>query len=96
MVQETLTSVVKHAHASQVSLNLERRRSQLIGSIEDDGIGFDPDNSRLGRHGLRGMRFRVEASGGELSLTSAPGQGTCIVARLSLLPTVDADPQGKA
>ena len=96
VVQEAITNALKYAQARHLRVRLLEQGTQAVVSIEDDGIGFDPDNSRLGRHGLRGMRFRVEASGGELSLTSAPGQGTCIVARLSLLPTVDADPQGKA
>ena len=96
VVQEAITNALKYAQARHLRVRLLEQGTQAVVSIADDGIGFDPDNSRLGRHGLRGMRFRVEASGGELSLTSAPGQGTCIVARLSLLPTVDADPQGKA
>lgn len=84
VVQEALTNTLKYAQARQVRVRLIAEAGQAVASIEDDGIGFDPDASRLGRHGLRGMRFRVEASGGELSLTSASGQGTRIVARLPL------------
>lgn len=85
VVQEALTNTLKYAQAQHVRVRLMAQGDLAIASIEDDGIGFDPETSRLGRHGLRGMRFRVEASGGELSLTSAPGQGTHIVARLPQL-----------
>lgn len=94
VVQEAITNALKYAQARHLRVRLIAQGQQAVASIEDDGIGFDPDTSRLGRHGLRGMRFRVEASGGELSLTSAPGQGTCIVARLPLLSAACADAQG--
>lgn len=91
VVQEALTNALKYAQARHVRVRLIAQDGQAVASIEDDGIGFDPDTSRLGRHGLRGMRFRVEASGGELSLTSAPGQGTRIVARLPLQAPTETD-----
>jgi len=90
VVQEAITNTLKYAQARHLRVRLIEHGAQAVVSIEDDGIGFDPDTSRLGRHGLRGMRFRVEASGGELSLTSAPGQGTNIEARLPLLNTAEA------
>lgn len=91
VVQEALTNTIKYAQAKGVTVRLAATAEQAEVSIADDGIGFDPDTSRLGRHGLLGMRFRVEASGGELSLTSAPGQGTRIVARLPLQTSCEAD-----
>lgn len=91
VVQEALTNTLKYAQATHVRVRLIAQGPQALVSIEDDGIGFDPQTSRLGRHGLRGMRFRVEASGGDLSLTSAPGQGTHIVARLPLQTNTDGD-----
>lgn len=91
VVQEAITNALKYAQATCLRVRLLEQGAHAVISIEDDGIGFDPDTSRLGRHGLRGMRFRVEASGGELSLSSAPGHGTCITARLPLLPTEQAE-----
>ena len=100
VVQEALTNTLKYAQAQHVRVRLLAQGDRAVASIEDDGIGFDPETSRLGRHGLRGMHFRVEASGGELSLTSAPGQGTCIVARLPMQaaaePVACLTPQGSA
>ncbi len=91
VVQEALTNTLKYAQAQHVRVRLLPQGDQAMVSIEDDGIGFDTETSRLGRHGLRGMHFRVEASGGELSLTSSPGQGTQIVARLPLRTTNDTE-----
>ena len=54
--------------------------------MRDDGCGFDPRSVRPSTHGLAGMRHRVEAAGGRLSVTSAPGKGTRVVAALPLAP----------
>ncbi len=51
-------------------------------SITDDGHGFDPDVVRSA-HGLTGMRDRIRAAGGELRITSAPGQGTTVEGRFA-------------
>ena len=51
-------------------------------SVRDDGLGFDTSAKPQSAYGLVGMRFRVEAEGGVLSLSSAPGQGTLIRAKL--------------
>ena len=51
-------------------------------SVRDNGVGFDTDLPRLQRHGLLGMRYRVEAEGGTMRLASKPGEGTLIEATL--------------
>ena len=51
-------------------------------SVRDDGVGFDTTARSASAHGLVGMRFRVEAEGGSLTVQSAPGKGTLI--RVSL------------
>ena len=53
--------------------------------VRDDGVGFDPNQSRTAANGLLGMRFRVEAEGGALRVRSAPGQGASVSATLPLL-----------
>jgi len=50
--------------------------------IRDDGQGFDPARIGRSRHGLLGMRQRVEAVGGRLTITSRPGEGTLVAAIL--------------
>jgi len=52
--------------------------------VVDDGIGFDPARLALGSHGLVGMRYRVQAEGGQLHIHTAPGAGTRVQALLPL------------
>ena len=87
VVQEALNNVAKYARASRVSLSLERRRGLLVGSVEDDGVGFDATDattSTAGRSnwGLLGMQERIEALGGTFAIDSQPGQGTTVLWRL--------------
>ncbi len=82
LVQESLTNVGKYAQARQVDINLKRYENHVEVEIRDDGQGFDTSAVRPSTHGLAGMRHRVEAAGGRLTVTSAPGQGTRIFAVL--------------
>jgi signal transduction histidine kinase len=80
IVQEALTNVIRHAHATRVDVVLTVRDDQLVVIIEDDGIGFDPETASNGNHlGLFGMRERAEMIDGKLSIESAPGKGTTIM-----------------
>jgi len=78
LVQEAITNIGKYAQASQVWLTLAAQDGRVRVSVRDDGIGFDTHAKPNSAYGLLGMRFRVEAAGGALSLASEPGQGTLI------------------
>jgi len=82
LVQEAITNVTKYARASHVWINLAARDGVAEVSVRDDGVGFDTSVRTRSAFGLMGMRFRVEAEGGTLTLVSAPGQGTLIQAKL--------------
>ena len=82
LVQEAITNITKYAQARNVWVSLGTRDGQVEVSVRDDGVGFNTGTSRGFAHGLVGMRFRVQAEGGALSVSSAPGQGTLIRARL--------------
>jgi signal transduction histidine kinase len=84
LVQESLTNIAKYAHASKVTVQLRARGGRVWVSVEDDGQGFDTSAPSRSAHGLRGMRYRVEAVGGRLRIRSAPGRGTRIQADLPL------------
>ncbi len=80
IVQEALTNVVRHAHATRVDVVLTRRDDKLIVIVEDDGVGFDTEAaSNSERLGLFGMRERAEMIDGRLLIESAPGKGTTIM-----------------
>jgi two-component system, NarL family, sensor histidine kinase DevS len=82
IVQESLTNVVKHAHAAAVDLAVRCDGREVEISVADDGVGFDPDGAGATGFGLLGMSERAELAGGELSVRSGRGAGTVIRARL--------------
>ena len=82
MVQESLTNVAKYAGASEVNVRMVREGDQIVASVRDNGKGFDASRVRGSTHGLVGMRYRVQARGGRLQVTSSPGQGTTVSAVL--------------
>jgi signal transduction histidine kinase len=86
MVREGLSNVVRHAHASQVTLDLATDDDDIVLAISDDGDGFDPRqrpvDGRTGGNGISNMRSRVAALGGTLDIDSAPGRGARITIRV--------------
>jgi signal transduction histidine kinase len=81
VAQEGITNAIKHAGTDTVMVELTEADGQVTLRVSDQGRGFDPDASTAG-FGLTGMRERVEALGGGLTIESAPGQGATITARL--------------
>jgi PAS domain S-box-containing protein len=88
ILQETLTNVGKHAQARHVSVRLHQDARTISCSIGDDGIGFDHSaacqNSDKAGLGLIGIRERIAALGGTLSIVSAPGLGTTLAMTIPL------------
>ena len=82
LAQEATTNIAKYAQARNVWLSLTNQDDQVVISVRDDGVGFDVARFAEKAHGLLGMRFRVEAEHGMLEITSTPGQGAEIRARL--------------
>lgn len=87
LVQEAFTNIAKYAKAKAVTVDLSAQDGRACIAVKDDGVGFDPSQQHSSAHGLLGMRYRVEAEGGELVLQSAPGQGTRIGATVPLITT---------
>lgn len=84
VVQEAINNIARHAAARNVWIQFRVNHSDLTVTVEDDGIGFEPSTIQtspgsLRGLGLMGMRERLEILGGNLELTSLPGQGTEIV-----------------
>jgi NarL family two-component system sensor histidine kinase LiaS len=82
--QEALANVSKHSGAGKVEISLVSHESAIRLGVIDDGRGFDPDSAAGMGMGLRSMRERTEALGGELAVESTPGSGTRLVALLEL------------
>jgi PAS domain S-box-containing protein len=77
VLQETLNNIAKHSQADRVYISLWKQDGKIELTIEDNGIGFDPETSRKGL-GLVSMKERVEFSGGMLAIESDLGSGTTI------------------
>jgi signal transduction histidine kinase/ligand-binding sensor domain-containing protein len=79
IAQEAVTNALKHAGASRIGVKLHLEGRQIHLRISDNGRGFDQQDvfsSRAGHFGVIGMRERAERLGGDLRLTSNPGEGT--------------------
>ena len=86
LVQESLTNISKYAQATAITVVLKQYPTHVEVEVADNGKGFDQQTVRPSAHGLQGMRHRVEAAGGRLTVRSAPGQGTRIHAVLPAAP----------
>lgn len=86
IMQEALTNVARHAGVSKARVWLGADQDQLTVEIHDQGRGFEPDTvlAAGAGSGLVGMRERAALLGGQLTVESAPGQGTRIRAHLPL------------
>ncbi|MFZ3139802.1 CHASE3 domain-containing protein [Polaromonas sp.] len=82
LVQESLTNIAKYANASQVEISVHNFDSFITVDVKDNGKGFRLESIGPGSHGLAGMRHRVEAAGGKLTVASAEGKGTQVGAVL--------------
>jgi signal transduction histidine kinase len=80
VVQEALNNVVKHAQTDQAEVCLELQGETISVTVQDHGVGFDPEgvDSDASHLGLTSMRERVKALGGALVVESQPQAGTRI------------------
>ncbi len=103
IAQEALSNVVKHAHARQVSVLLEQQPTQVQLIIEDDGQGFDVEQTRAeslarGQLGLSNIRERASLFGGTVTVESAPERGTTLYVQIPLTADYhgqDTSPSGR-
>jgi signal transduction histidine kinase len=84
--QEALSNAARHGHPEHVDVELRAHRQELVLSVSDDGVGFDPAASapREDCFGLDGMAERARNAGGTLTVVSSPGRGTTVTTRLPL------------
>ena len=79
--QEALANVAKHAQAQRAHVHLWTTNNRVLLEVADDGKGFDlHDTSTNIGHGLSNMQIRAHKVGGEMELTSSPGEGTTVMA----------------
>ena len=80
--QECMNNILKHAHAKNISVELNYNISLLTIKITDDGNGFVVNEVEEGL-GLRSIRYRAKLIGAQLSIESSPGSGTCTTIKVN-------------
>jgi signal transduction histidine kinase len=81
--QEATSNALRHGRAQAVRASLRVDESVVILVVADDGVGFDPAATHVGR-GLPGMRSRARDLGGSLDVQSRSGDGASVTLRLPL------------
>ena len=83
---EAVGNALKHGQATQVDVVVDFADELLIFGVSDNGCGFDFEDGRgiSGHLGLENMRKHAEGLGGTFTLSSKPGQGTTVTARIPL------------
>ena len=83
VLQESLSNIVRHAQASEVEVALAQDTDAIVLRISDNGIGMQPgDHGKKAAFGLKSIRERVHALGGELRIDSQAGRGTVLAIHL--------------
>ena len=79
--QEALANAAKHAKAKKVEIALWSTDDRVLMEIHDDGKGFDMEKQSISiGHGMANMQTRAQSAGGDVDVSSAPGEGTTILA----------------
>lgn len=79
LIQEILNNMKKHAQAKMIKLNVVQENDELLITVQDDGVGFDPNYIPAGHYGLIGMKERALYLGGTLNIDSVIGKGSTFV-----------------
>jgi signal transduction histidine kinase len=83
VAREALRNALRHSKASEIMIGVVDQDGDLRITVEDDGIGFDPESVDQKTHfGLALIRERIEIAGGVIYVDSRIGQGTRVIARL--------------
>ncbi|OCA80917.1 sensor histidine kinase [Pseudobacillus wudalianchiensis] len=84
IVQESISNTLRHAKASRLDVLNVWRNGFVILRISDDGVGFDPEQTKMGSYGLQNMHERAIEIGGTLKIVSLPAQGTKLEVKVPL------------
>ncbi len=85
ILREAISNIEQHAQANVVNLSLLWDAENLIITLEDDGVGFDPEGvSAFGHFGIQIMKQRIKEINGLVELSSVSGQGSRVILRCPL------------
>lgn len=78
-IKESAHNAIKHAHATEITLRITFKKTELMICLSDNGVGFKPDTEEATTgHGLNNIKRRVAKFGGRCQIESQPGQGTSV------------------
>ena len=83
ILQELITNNIKHAKASEITIQFSEDKDELNVMIEDDGIGFDIKKINYGL-GLTNIEKRLTSLAGKINIDTSPGNGTTIILTIPL------------
>ncbi len=90
--QETLTNIARHAHATELAVELKEEGGRLVLQVKDNGAGISEDQINSPKSlGIIGMRERAELLGGKIEIRSAPNQGATVTLRVPIKRPRDAE-----
>ncbi len=84
ILREAVLNATSHSECRHITVGLRIDEARAVGSVEDDGRGFDQDGDHFSGVGLSSMRERAQLLGGELTVRSVPGDGTRVEVFLPL------------
>ena len=83
IIKEAINNILKYAQATEIRIGFEKIKQNLLMVIDDDGIGFDPDEAQNRGHGLSNMKNSAVEIGANFNIESKKGKGTiCTLKRL--------------
>ncbi|MFB3925317.1 MAG: PAS domain S-box protein [Syntrophales bacterium] len=89
--RELIMNVIKHSRADRIAVSILNEEDGVRINVEDNGIGFDPSKmdrpGNQGGFGLFSIRERIHTRGGDLSIKSDPGRGTCVSMKIPFSTT---------
>ena len=77
IAREAISNSIRHASPTRIALDLRQTGDEIAFTIQDNGVGFDPENTRKGL-GTTTMQTRAERLGAKLTILSVPGMGTTV------------------
>ncbi len=84
ILQELVSNILKHAHASSIKVELLKRRDRILLIVEDDGIGMDLEKMKNGGIGVMNIESRVESVQGRVTFESEQEKGTFVTVNIPL------------
>ncbi|SMY33310.1 Nitrate/nitrite sensor protein NarX [Photobacterium malacitanum] len=84
IIREAILNAIKHANASHISVSCHQQQQMINVEITDDGIGFDPSQSKLNHYGLNIMQERASCLKGQLIIDSQIGKGSQVKLQFAL------------